>query len=86
ALTNVLKHAGATTVSLRVACESRQLVVSLTDDGRCDAEALAAGGGRGLAIMRARSEELGATFSLSCVPGCQVVMQLALDTLLPETA
>jgi len=81
ALTNVLKHAGAGTVSVRVACDQAWLVIGVEDDGVCDSQALAAGSGRGLAIMRARSEELGASFELACAPGCRVVIRLPLDAL-----
>jgi signal transduction histidine kinase len=52
-LTNVVKHAHATTVHVRIACEQGQLVVEVTDDGRgFDPEAHTAG--FGLAGMRER--------------------------------
>ncbi|MDT9627854.1 hypothetical protein RTF48_24780, partial [Escherichia coli] len=62
------------------------LLLSVEDDGHCDPAALAAASGRGLLIMRTRSEELGASLSLACTPGCRVVISLPLAALLSESA
>lgn len=86
ALTNVLKHAGAGMVALRVERRDDVLLLSVEDDGHCDPAALAAASGRGLLIMRTRSEELGASLSLACTPGCRVVISLPLAALLSESA
>ena len=52
-LTNVVKHAQATTVHVRVCLENGRLVIEVTDDGRgFDPEARTAG--FGLAGMRER--------------------------------
>jgi len=65
ALTNVVKHAGATEVSLGIRVDERWLVVAVADDGSgISPRALMAtpgksGRGNGLANMKARMAELG---------------------------
>jgi len=59
ALTNVVKHAGATEVRVRIASTDAELTVEVEDDGR----GLGAGDGRpagdGVANMKARMEKIG---------------------------
>lgn len=54
ALTNVMKHAGATMVRVRVHHSRTALCVEVLDNGRPDGKALVEGGGRGLIGMRQR--------------------------------
>lgn len=62
ALTNVLRHAGARHVLLRVDCDDTRLRLHVQDDGR----GLAADrrDGLGLITMRERAQQLGGTFAI----------------------
>jgi signal transduction histidine kinase len=59
ALTNVARHAQATSVTVRLAYGPDELVVEVEDDGRAAPSAAAAPGGSGIAGMRERAEALG---------------------------
>jgi signal transduction histidine kinase len=77
ALTNVLKHSGATRVVVVVAHAMQQLHVEVTDNG-CGFEPSAhASGGSGLASLRARAARLGGKLELRAGP-CGT--RLGLDT------
>jgi len=86
AITNVLRHAGASTVSVTLRREHEQLHLCIEDDGSgLDAtswhgrgEGRGEGGGRGLANMRERAELLGGEFSATTLPtgGCGVCATL----------
>lgn len=66
ALTNAVRHAGATTISLRLTGEPGGLVVDVADDGRgIEPDRVA---GVGLRSMRERAEELGGRAEVSCPP------------------
>jgi signal transduction histidine kinase len=58
-LTNVLRHAAATTAQVTVAVAGESLVVSVTDDGQ--GGAVSEESGMGISGMRARVERLGGT-------------------------
>ncbi len=60
-LTNIFKHAHATTVRVRVGLEPSDIVMSVVDDGIGFAEGAALG--RGLTGMRERVRALGGAFS-----------------------
>ncbi|GAA3076551.1 hypothetical protein GCM10017600_09050 [Streptosporangium carneum] len=67
-LTNVLRHAGPTEASVRVAAEPRELVLEIADrggglPGTGEAHLTPAVEGRGLTGMRARVTEAGGSFS-----------------------
>jgi signal transduction histidine kinase len=67
AMTNVARHSGARTASVRLAAEGDDLVVEVLDDGRglgADAHA-----GIGHRSMRERADELGGSFGVASVPG-----------------
>lgn len=73
ALTNILKHAGASSVEILLAFEPHQLVTRVRDDGRgahLDREAKAKEGHFGLRGMEERARALGATLSIETTPGC----------------
>lgn len=59
ALANVLKHAKAANVSVRVSAEANILVIAITDDGVGMANSCIAGG-HGVTNMRARANKIGA--------------------------
>lgn len=69
ALNNVAKHSGASRARLALACEGGSVQLVVTDDGSgFDINGLT-GGQLGLGIMRERAETIGATLSVSSVPG-----------------
>jgi two-component system NarL family sensor kinase len=67
ALTNVVKHAGATTVVVSLVATGHTLDVEVTDDGRGIGEDVVAG--VGLLSMRERAEELGGHCEVRCPGG-----------------
>jgi signal transduction histidine kinase len=68
ALTNVLKHARAQTVAVRLARDAAGLRLTVADDGRREAPAPSAGGGRGLANMNTRAQRLGGKLEITVRP------------------
>lgn len=72
ALTNVAKHAGARSVSVRVFREEGRIVLEVEDDGAgfvVPARGDGRGDGRGLTGMRERTELLGGAFQVSSKVG-----------------
>jgi signal transduction histidine kinase len=70
ALNNALKHAAATSLTLRLRAKDGHLVLEITDDGRgFDPEAAGDGAGQGLVSMRERAAQLGGTLAVTSVPG-----------------
>jgi signal transduction histidine kinase len=63
ALTNVLQHASATSVSVRFDRASEQMTVTVEDDGRGDGRQTCPAEGMGLRGMRERVQALGGAFS-----------------------
>ncbi len=67
ALTNAVRHSGASAIEVRLAGEPGRLVVDVVDDGRgIEPDRVA---GVGLRSMRERAEELGGRAEVSCPPG-----------------
>jgi len=60
-LTNVLRHAGATTATVRVGYEPAAVVLEITDTGRGRASSAARPGGHGIAGMKERAAAVGGT-------------------------
>ncbi len=73
AMTNVVRHAGATRVAVRLRAEDRRLWIEVEDDGQGfdpDAAAAATGGEHfGITGMRERAEALGGRVTLSSARG-----------------
>ena len=70
ALSNVARHARATTCHVRLEAGGEELRLEITDDGRgFDAARAPARGHHGLANMRSRAEALRATYDLGSAPG-----------------
>jgi signal transduction histidine kinase len=70
ALSNVARHAGASTAAVRVETTDGDLRLAIEDDGRgFDAQRAAERGHHGLANMRARSGAIGGTFELTSTAG-----------------
>jgi signal transduction histidine kinase len=75
ALTNVLKHARAQAVAIRLHMEEQTLTIEVADDGRGLGKA-SAQGGHGLANMRARALHLGARLEIADRhPGVRVAVR-----------
>jgi signal transduction histidine kinase len=68
ALTNVTRHAGATSVTVRLLHGEHDLTIEVEDDGRGRAEGVN-GAGSGIAGMRERAIALGGTFDAGPQPG-----------------
>jgi signal transduction histidine kinase len=68
ALNNVLKHAGATAVTVVVRNEGSRVELEITDDGAgFDPDTMIDHGGMGLVSMRERAEKMGGSFAV--LPG-----------------
>lgn len=72
AMTNAVKHAGATTIDVQLSFDSGEVRLDVVDDGRgfdASRSTTLAAGHFGLLGMRERAERLGARFSLDSRPG-----------------
>jgi signal transduction histidine kinase len=70
ALNNILKHAAATTVTVRLKANTEQVELEVVDNGRAfDPANLRNGGGIGLVSMRERAERLGGSLTIISRPG-----------------
>jgi len=69
ALTNVIRHSGATEVRLGVRLIGNRLRLSIADNGKGLALTAARGGGNGLVNMRARLEKMGGRFEIASQSG-----------------
>jgi signal transduction histidine kinase len=79
ALTNILKHAQASTVTVTVGTEESTLSISISDDG-VGAETTLATPGHGLINMRQRAEKLGGTLQLTTDdPGTTIRLTVPLE-------
>lgn len=78
ALHNVVKHAAASEVTLRMATERERMLLTIEDNGRGFTHAAEPGPGRGngLANMKARAEAIGGRFELRSNPGSGTRIQL----------
>jgi signal transduction histidine kinase len=70
ALSNSLKHSGATRVTIRIRCETGCLILEVSDNGRgFDISKVAAGGSVGLNNMVERARHLGGELQILTTPG-----------------
>ena len=77
ALNNALKHAAATSVTVRIYADQGQLVLEVNDDGRgFNPEALNDMGGMGLVSIRERVDKLGGRLNVISAPGDGTVVQV----------
>jgi len=69
-MSNVMRHAGAARVSVRIACEPGRITAVIRDDGKgCQPAADGARRGNGLGNLTARMELLGGGFHFTSAPG-----------------
>jgi two-component system, NarL family, sensor histidine kinase DevS len=76
ALSNVGRHAGATTVRVSLAMESDGPVLMVDDDGR-GFDVSSPPAGEGLRNMRQRAEGMGASLDLTSIPGEGTTLRIA---------
>lgn len=69
ALYNAVRHGKATAITISATARGRELDIEVRDDGRGFEPSAVEGGGRGLAAMRARAEELGGQLVIRSRPG-----------------
>jgi signal transduction histidine kinase len=83
ALTNVTRHSGAATATVRVRYTGADVQVEIADDGRAGAGGGDVGSGSGLSGMRERAQALGGTFEAGPADGggyrVRAVLPLAPD-------
>jgi two-component system, NarL family, sensor histidine kinase UhpB len=78
ALTNAVRHSGATTVSLRLQSNEIELVLQVVDDG--DALPEAGADGPGLRGMRERALLIGGLLNVGANPGRGLRVELTVPT------
>jgi signal transduction histidine kinase len=77
AINNILRHAQARTVALRLGVNETTLEGDIIDDGRGIDTAQVDGDGRGLSNMRSRARALGGELTVSDATGGGTRVQLA---------
>jgi PAS domain S-box-containing protein len=83
ALTNVVKHAKADSVFVKLQVSDRGLFLTVQDNGT-GGEALRGTGGRGLANMKRRAGEIGGTVTISSGRGTVVHVEIPLPIKYPD--
>jgi signal transduction histidine kinase len=81
ALTNVIKHASARSVSVALLVERNRVLLSVQDDG--DGWEKTTGSGRGLANMRKRAEDIGGRLTLSTGNGTRMSLEVPIPLKYP---
>ncbi|MGI8986690.1 MAG: sensor histidine kinase [Nocardioidaceae bacterium] len=86
ALTNVVRHSGATRADMRITLHSNGISLEITDDGAGTASSRI--GGIGLTSMRERAEEISGTLTVDSTPGrgTRIRMWLPVRADLPQQA
>ena len=84
ALTNVTRHAGASTVRVRLTCDGQSLSLAVQDDGR-GVDAARASSGLGLLGASERAAALGGTLDVQSAPGAGLRVSLQLPLPQPLT-
>ena len=82
-ITNVLRHASARKITVRIARQPHSVRLAIQDDGRgfnpaATLEAAAAGGHLGIVGMRERARAGGGTFKLASQPGKGTTVEIEL--------
>jgi len=86
AISNVVRHARASKVEMRLAIEGSELVLSISDDGSgFDIAAVREQGGMGLRIMHYRAQSVGGNLAInSSAGGTRVALRVPLRRQVPE--
>ena len=84
AMTNVIKHSGASSVHVTMEGGPSGLRLSIRDDGRGMTESK--GKGRGLMNMKTRAEEMGGKFTVTSVKGTCVSIEVPVPLKCPAVA
>ncbi len=84
-LSNILKHANASRVTVTLDFEPKSICLSVRDDG-VGFDTRSHGAGYGLDNMRQRAEELGGTFEMTSAPGEGTFLMVTLPTREVESA
>lgn len=80
AINNALRHAGASSIVVRLQTTPQQALLEVSDNGQgFEPERAATSGGIGLASMRERVENLGGVFELDTRPGMGATVRVMLD-------
>ncbi|MGK7888541.1 MAG: sensor histidine kinase [Leptolyngbyaceae cyanobacterium] len=79
ALTNIIKHADATAVTIHLTSDETQLLLTITDDGKGFDRAASQHSGFGLQGIHERVTVLNGQWRINSMPGqgCQIVVQLS---------
>ena len=84
ALNNVLKHAAATNVVVRLATDNGKTVLEIEDDGRgFESGSAGSRGGMGLSNMRERARRLGGALAVQSTPGQGTIVRATVVTSAP---
>jgi signal transduction histidine kinase len=78
AIHNVIKHARATEVTVRVNIDGQLLLISITDNG-CGFEPAIASSGNGLVNLNRRIQDIGGTCHIESRPGEGAAVRLRLS-------
>ena len=81
---NVVKHARATEVKIRLRLEANKFVIEIEDNGRGPAEAATKTGRNGLRNMRQRMEDVGGTFTMTPGPERGTIVRLTSPIAKPQ--
>jgi len=86
AISNIVRHARASRVDMRLAIDGSELALSIGDDGSgFDLEKASEQGGMGLRIMRYRAQSVGGRLVIDSSPaGTRVVLRVPLHPQVPE--
>ncbi len=84
ALTNVIRHSGATRVEITLREEAGAFVLSVRDNGRGVQDAI--GMGLGLVSMRERAAAIGASFLVASLPGAGATVRVTLPVRVEDPA
>jgi signal transduction histidine kinase len=82
-LTNVVRHAKATNVQVRLACDGTHLVLTVRDNGTGIASGPRTGSGIGLVSMRERATALGGQLRIAGVAGAGTTIEVTLPLARP---
>jgi signal transduction histidine kinase len=80
ALTNVVRHSGASEVKLRIGLEEGEVRLTIADNGRGMSNGMSTENMDGMANMRARVEKLGGRFEMTSEPGRGTTLRFQVPT------